>query len=477
VVVHTRGLLDFDAFLIFDRLEVTELVEPLDAVFQRFGVEHAPFDQRHFTADDRVVGRRVAEKGEAVDEILTALQQAHGDVDDRRSGRRLLRRLERVWRLEGRGDLPIPGGHVGISRELVVAARAVDLACLLQSLPDLLLAVVLALLQPEQRQQRLGFHRGVAGQRNRADAVLLPFRHRHVEFDPSRLAVGRLAHRAQLRYADRGRDVAVIAVVLLNLVRVLIECRFLIGARAAQERGLPPRALPVGLDLCPQHAVADRFVPGKGDLADLHARSLVQRERQVHQLRTARHLGDRVRHRRSLESLLEQQIPNHALDLADQAAVDERVEPDVRVQLLQLLVDLRRLDRLRSGVVDDLDPLALLEIERDVLADDAVAVRDVGDVDPQVVEEPGVPQPLEIVERGLHVVRGPDLLRGTARLRVHVVQVGLRIDDRQIALGRERDLDDPDERRRAGRRLIRGRRVLGGRGDGQCEQRGSNHPV
>ena len=55
--------------------------------------------------------------------------------------------------------------------------------------------------------------------------------------------------------------------------------------------------------------------------------------------------------------------------------VDERVEADGDVLFLQLLVDLRRLELLAARVVDDLDPLPLLDVVLDQLADDAVRER------------------------------------------------------------------------------------------------------
>ena len=71
-----RHLVDVGALALFERLEVPELVDALDAVLQRFGVEHAVFDQAHLAADDRVVRRRVAEERDAVDEVLHALPAA-----------------------------------------------------------------------------------------------------------------------------------------------------------------------------------------------------------------------------------------------------------------------------------------------------------------------------------------------------------------------------------------------------------------
>ena len=73
-----------------------------------------------------------------------------------------------------------------------------------------------------------------------------------------------------------------------------------------------------------------------------------------------------------LEALLRHHVADDAFDLPDQAGIDERVEADLRVGFLQLLVDLRDLDLLGADVVDDLDALPLLHVVGDDLADHAV---------------------------------------------------------------------------------------------------------
>jgi hypothetical protein len=106
-------LLDVDGLtaLLFELLEVAELIEPADAVLQRLGVEHAALDQPHLAADDVVARGRVAGEGDAVDEVLLALLQPHRHVDGglRRAGHRAFGR--RLWNAE-----------VGIAGELEVAA-------------------------------------------------------------------------------------------------------------------------------------------------------------------------------------------------------------------------------------------------------------------------------------------------------------------------------------------------------------------
>ena len=85
LVLLVRRLVDVDVLAgPLERLEVAELIEPLDAVLQRFGVEDAVLVQPHLAADDVVAGGRVADEGDAVDEVLLAFLNLHRDVDDRR---------------------------------------------------------------------------------------------------------------------------------------------------------------------------------------------------------------------------------------------------------------------------------------------------------------------------------------------------------------------------------------------------------
>ena len=71
--VGVRRLLDVDVLAALERLEVAELIQPLDAELQRFGVEHAVFDQPQLAPDDVVARRRVAGEDDAVDEVLLPL--------------------------------------------------------------------------------------------------------------------------------------------------------------------------------------------------------------------------------------------------------------------------------------------------------------------------------------------------------------------------------------------------------------------
>ena len=173
-----------------------------------------------------------------------------------------------------------------------------------------------------------------------------------------------------------------------------------------------------------------------------------------------------------LVALGRHEAAHDAFDLPDLSRIDERVETDEDVLFLQLLLDLGLIQLLAAGVVDDLDPLPLLQLVEDALAHHAVVVGGVEHFDGQVVEEVGGPQPLEVLEQaglGLLVVRHPHAVRGPADLGLDVIEVGPRLDHRDVALRGKRDLDEPDQRRRPGRRQPRrgdrrlGRRRLGRR--------------
>ena len=87
LVVGPRRLLDANC-LALERLEVAELIQTLDAVFQRLGVEHAALDETYLPANNVISSRRIAGEGNAVDEILLAFLKSERDVDDRRPFRR-----------------------------------------------------------------------------------------------------------------------------------------------------------------------------------------------------------------------------------------------------------------------------------------------------------------------------------------------------------------------------------------------------
>ena len=181
-------------------------------------------------------------------------------------------------------------------------------------------------------------------------------------------------------------------------------------------------------------------------------------------------LLDLVRHVGELEALLAQHLADDAFDLPDQAGIDEGVETDHRVVFLQLLVNLRDLDLLRSDVVDDLDALPLLHVVGDDLADRPVGELVVAGVDPEVVEEVGVPQPVEVVDDhllGRVVVRQPDAFRRPALFQLDVIEIGLRLDDRRVALGFEAGRDEEDDGAGSGGRL----RARGGLGAAHRDRR------
>ena len=158
--------------------------------------------------------------------------------------------------------------------------------------------------------------------------------------------------------------------------------------------------------------------------------------------------------------IMSRMIPS---DLPDQSPIDERIEPDRDAGGLQRVVDLRPVHLLRPGaaVVDDLHPLALLHVVGDDLADRPVGEGVVLDVDPEVVEEVGAPEALEVLQDLVLVVRHPHALRRPAGPRADVVEVGLWLDDRRAALRLEARCDEEHHRRRMGRRLgLRHRHLL-----------------
>ncbi len=349
--------------------------------------------------------------------------------------------------------------------ELVIAAGAVDFSRLFESFTNRLLAVVLAGYQLEERFQVVGLDHRVAGDVERADLVARTFRDRNPQLDPTGfLVVGILEH-LQLRRADVGAQVAVVAIVGDDLLGVLVELGFLVGAAVADQPEQVGRKVEEVrelaaffgvLQLTLQGGVADRLVTDEVERANLDLRPLVHVEREVDQFGAAGDFLDLGRDFGELEALLTQHVADDAGDLADQAGIDEGVEADLGVGVLQLLVDLGRLDLLGADVVDDLDALPLLHVVGHDLADRAVGELVVADVDEQVVEEVGVPEPVEVLEDDLLAVvvpGNPHALRRQAGLQLDVVDVGLGLDDRGVALGLEARGDEQDHRSAAGRWL------------------------
>ena len=222
------------------------------------------------------------------------------------------------------------------------------------------------------------------------------------------------------------------------------------------------------LHLALQGAVRDRFVALEVDRPDLDLRTLLDVEDHLHQLRAPRERLHRRVDLGELVALLGHQVAHDALDPPHNAFVEERIEPERDSQLLHLLVDLGAFHLARPGVVDDLDPRPLFHVVDDPLADHPVRVGIVVHLNPQVVQEVGRPQPLEVVEQ--HLFRGvgvgrPDAVTRPAGLCLDVIQVGLRLDERLVD-GVKPQLDRANDRRGTvrgcpDRRLRRGRRRLG----------------
>jgi hypothetical protein len=151
-VGEVRGLVDLNVLLVFDRLEVAELVEAPDAHLQRFTVEDTPFVNPHLTPDHLIARRGVADERDAVDQVSRPLVHAERHIDHRRVVRRVIRPA-------------IARPQIGIRREFEPAERAVQLPRLGQPIPNVLLAVELALANLEERQEIAGrnldaaFHR------------------------------------------------------------------------------------------------------------------------------------------------------------------------------------------------------------------------------------------------------------------------------------------------------------------------------
>ena len=235
------------------------------------------------------------------------------------------------------------------------------------------------------------------------------------------------------------------------------------------------------LHLATELPVADRLIADKVDLVDLDLRPFRHMERDVDELGPALDVLD-------LGPDFGELIPLRCIELADDAGdasneprIDERVEPDRDALLFQRFLDLRLVDLLQTFVVDDLDPLPLLHVVDDHLADDAVGEGVVLDPDCQVIEEVGGPQPLEVFANDLLdglVVRHPLPGLGVAEPRLHldVIEVGIGFDHREAALLFEAGDDLIDHRPRARWRERSGSRdgltANGLSGLGRCSGRG-----
>ena len=222
-------------------------------------------------------------------------------------------------------------------------------------------------------------------------------------------------------------------------------------------------SLTVVFHLSLQRGVAHRLVADELDFPDPHLRPFVHVEGEVHQLRSAWHLDDFVLHVRILKPLVTEHVADNALDLPNESRIDERVEADLRVGFFQLLVDLGDLDFLGADVVDDLDALPLLHVVGDDFSDRAVGEFVIRVFDPEVVEELGVPETIEVGVNHVQALAGPRhplVSRGRAEFQLDVIQVGLWFDHRGVALRVEARRDIQHDGAGPGRRLSQRRRLL-----------------
>ena len=82
LVLLLRRLLDLDRLVPLELLEVAELIQTLDAVLQRLGVEDAVLDEVHLAPDHVIARGVVPHERDPVDEELLALLHVHRHVDD-----------------------------------------------------------------------------------------------------------------------------------------------------------------------------------------------------------------------------------------------------------------------------------------------------------------------------------------------------------------------------------------------------------
>ncbi|MEZ5284458.1 MAG: hypothetical protein R2712_06550 [Vicinamibacterales bacterium] len=468
----TGGLLDVNGFaaLLLDVLEVPELVQAPDAELEGLRVEGAPLVEAHLAADDVVARGRVAGEGDAVDQILVSLGQPHRHVDGR---------LGRARDGPFRGLLE---GQVGIAGELEVAAGAVEIPGLDEPLANALLAVPVAGLQLVEGAQELRPDDIVAVEREVPHLVARALVDGDVELHPAGVLVGAVLEHLQLGLAHPCLHVATVPVELHQLVGIFLELGFLVLA-PARDPGEEPVLLG-GVHLALELAVADFGVALEVDRADLDLRPFLDVEDDLDQLRAAGQGLDRRVDLGELVPLLGHQALDDALDAPDHALVEEGVEAERDAELLHLLVHLGALHLVGAGVVHDLDPRPLLHVVHDPLADHAVTVGVVVHLDPEVVEEAGAPEALEVLEqRLLGVIRigHPHPVGRPAGLGLDVVEVGLGLDEGLVDRV-EPQLERADDRCRAvGGLADRGRRLSGRcldtrpRGCGGRRLRGRGH--
>src|SRR5215203_738306 len=309
LVFLTRGLLDVDPLAFFERLEVTELIEALDAVLQRFGIERRTFEQPHFTANHVVARGGVARKRQAVYEILLAFRHAHRDVDGG---------------IGGSGDRPFSRRdrfEVGETRELEVTQTAVHLTRLDQAVANRLVGVPVAGLQLERWQDELGVDDLVAFEREVADFVARPLINRNVELDPAGFLVLAILDGLDFGLADARGDVTLIAVVLDDLFGVLVELALVIGALARDPR--QHVVLFRGLHLARQGAVPNGDVAVEVQGTNLDLWTLLDVEHHLHELWAGRQRLHGRGHFRELVALVRHEGLDDALDALDDGLIEE----------------------------------------------------------------------------------------------------------------------------------------------------------
>ena len=315
----------------------------------------------------------------------------------------------------------------------------------------------------EERRQEVGLDDLVAVEVELAHPVAGALVDGDVELDPAGFLVGAVFKDLDLRLADARGDEALVPVILDNFFGVFLELRLLVLALAGHPR---QKAVRLGtLHLASERAIAHFDIAVEVDAADLDLRPFLDVEHDLDHLGARRQRLDSRRHLRELVALLRHQVLDDALHALDHGLIEERVEAELNVELLHLLVDLGAFDLGGPGIVNDLHARPLFHVVDDVLAHYAIREWHVERFNPQVVEEVGGPQPLEVGEQrllGLLVERHPHVVSGPAERGLDVIEIGLRFD-----LGRidrvETQLGRANDRTRPGRRLTHWRRLGGSR--------------
>ena len=286
----------------------------------------------------------------------------------------------------------------------------------------------------KKRLQELGLDDLVAVEIELADTKARTLVDRDVQLHPARFLVDAVLDGLDLGLADARADVAPVTVVLDDLFGVFVELVLVVGALAGDPRQHAVRLR--GFHLAAERA--DRSTCGiavEVDGADLDLRPFLDVEHDLHELGAGRQRLDARRDLGELVALVRHERLDDALHAPDDGLVEERVEAQRDAELLHLLVDLGALDLRRSRVVDDLDARALFHVVDDSLARHAVGKRRIDRFNPEVVEEAGGPQPLEVLEQrllGLVVERHEHAFGRAAQRGLDVIEIGLRFDDRFV---------------------------------------------